>query len=340
MATIAPSWVITQPSFMEPELILPYSQATGAFNLLAGKGPRVKLRPEDKAIYMRRIEVSTKVVSGQSSGNQFPSCSTSMSMISTPTYLNVCRAEYNHHDTAMSALWGVSVTEAQRLAMRQGHYQLNRNLLLYGNQPANGEGVVNANGATSVSLPADSFGTTNSRNYDPGQFSQFFLTQFQQTKQRAYQMGTPHRFAVLGPQRILGAFEYQDIVQLTSFQRPGGGSTSAAGLIKEVAEGWNGDTVDWCYDDTLIGQGAGGADLVIITMPELEKPANAIWNTNEFADLEPGVRGNVFMYADMAAPVEIPTPLAGGAIDVQSEMRVSPGWVIRPESTTLMSIIY
>jgi hypothetical protein len=46
------------------------------------------------------------------------------------------------------------------------------------------------------------------------------------------------------------------------------------------------------------------------------------------------------MYADVAAPIEIPTPLAGGAIDVQSEMRASPGWIVRPEALTILNIVY
>ena len=168
----------------------------------------------------------------------------------------------------------------------------------------------------------------------------FLLSQILQTKQRTMQLGLPHRFAILGPQRILGLFEYQNIVQLTSYQRAGAGSQSTAGVVKDVAEKWNGDSIDWVYDDTLIGQGGGGTDAILVVMPEVEKPRGRVWNTNDFATLSPGLSACTLMYADMAAPVEIPTPLAGGAIDVLSEMRASPGWGIRPEAVTIISMTY
>jgi hypothetical protein len=46
------------------------------------------------------------------------------------------------------------------------------------------------------------------------------------------------------------------------------------------------------------------------------------------------------MLNDMAAPREIPTPLAGGAIDVVQEMRSTSGWAIRGECVTVVSMKY
>jgi hypothetical protein len=223
--------------------------------------------------------------------------------------------------------------------MRQGHFQLLRNNLLYGVEPTNGEGLINTNGATAVSLPPDSFGNTTVLTYDNGQMATFLLTQLLNTKVRTMQLGLPQRFVILGPQRTLGLFEYPNIVQLTSYQRPGAGSTTTAGVLKDVAA-LNGDIVEWVYDDTLIGQGSGGTDAVIIIMPEVKKPRADKINTNEFATLAPGLAATSLMYTDMAAPMEIPTPLPGGAIDVLSEIRSSPGWVVRPECLTIVSMIY
>jgi hypothetical protein len=45
------------------------------------------------------------------------------------------------------------------------------------------------------------------------------------------------------------------------------------------------------------------------------------------------------MFTDMAAPREIPTPIAG-AIDVLSEMRSTAGWAVRPEAITILSMAY
>ena len=216
MATIAPSWTQVHPSFIEPDVLLPFYQASGAWELLAGGNPRQKIGNEDLYVYIKRFDVRTRVASGQNAYNQLPSVSVAMSMISVPTYLNRVRAEYDHHDTAAVAEWGTSIVEVQRYAMRQGHNQLLRNMLLYGMLPANGEGLINAPNAVTVSLPADTAGNTTFQTYDNGQMAFFILGQIAALKARTLQFGMPNRFVVLGTQRILGAMATQNIVQLTS----------------------------------------------------------------------------------------------------------------------------
>lgn len=338
MANFATTWTMTHPSYVEPGIILQINQASGAFDLLATGNPLVRLGSEDKQIYVKKLEVRHKTIATAGNANFIPSASLVPSWISAPTYSILSRAEYNHHETAMMGQWGINIVDAYRLANRQGHFQTLRNFALYGNLPANGEGLVNAAGATSVNLPPDTNGSDSARTYDNGQMGQFFLSQLLATKTRAYQLGLPVRFSVVGPQRILGQFEYPNIVQLTSYQRPGAGSTTTVGMIKDVS-GLNGDIIEWSYDDTLQGQGAGGTDMVIISMPEVKKPAGRI-NTNAFAELAPGLQACTVMYTDMPAPMEIPTPLPGGAIDVQFEMRSSTGWALRPEGLTLISMTY
>ena len=339
MSNIAASFVTLNPNYMLPELLLPYSQASGAFELLPTGEPMVRLSDGDLVAYIKRIDVRTKAATGQHAYNSLPSCGIAMSMISTATYLQRVRAEYDHHDTAAMGRWGVPIVEAQRLAMRQAHFQLGRVALLYGINPANGEGLLNANGATSVSLPADTFGNSTVTTYDNGQMAFYLLSQLSALKSRTNQLGIGRKFVFLGPQRVLSVFEYQDIVQLTSYQRQGAGTTSTAGVVKDVAE-MNDDEIVWAYDDTLIGKGAGGADAVILVMPEVEKPQGSKFNTNEFAKLAPGLDACTLMLCDMAAPREIPTPLPGGAIDVLSEMRITSGWAPRPEAVTIISMTY
>lgn len=336
---ITPSYVQVNPNYTEPGIILPYSQVSGAFETLADAQPLARLSEGDLYVYMNMMQIRTKVMSGQAAANQLPSISIQMSQISTPTYLLRVRAEYDHHDTAAAARWGVSIVEAQRLGMRQGHFQLSRNALLYGINPAGGEGLVNATGATALPLPPDTSGNDTVQTYDNGQMGQFLLGQISALKTRTYQLGIAHKIVVLGPQRILGQWEYQDIVQVTSFQRQGAGSVPVAGMVKEVAA-MNGDNLTWVYDDTLIGKGDNGSDLVIIVMPEVQKPTAPGINTNEIARLQPGINACTLMYCDMAAPREIPSPLAGGAIDVLSEWRITSGWAVRPEAVTLISMIY
>lgn len=339
MPNIAPAQVVVNPSYMDPGMLLPYFQASGAPMCLAEEKPLVRLSEGDLYAYIKRVDVRTKVAAGQAAYNTLPSVGTALSQISTPTYLLRVRAEYDHHDTAAMGRFGVNIVEAQRLGMRQGHFTLARSALLYGFQPANGEGLINASGAVAVNLPADSNGNTTVSTYDNGQMATFLLSQISALKSRTNQLGTGRKLVFLGPQRILGALEYQNIVQLTQFQRDGGGTLPTAGVVKAVG-GLNQDEIVWAYDDTLIGKGAGGTDAVLLVMPEVKKPQGATFNTNEFAKLAPGIEANTLMYCDMAAPREIPTPMPGGAVDVLSEWRITSGWGIRGEAITIMSMAF
>jgi hypothetical protein len=96
----------------------------------------------------------------------------------------------------------------------------------------------------------------------------------------------------------------------------------------------------WSYDDTLIGAGAGGTDLVILVMPELAvpKPQGGSANTNIFAGLTPNNASNFVQYTDQAAPREILSPMAGGATDFVTEWRLTSGWPVRGVSITLISM--
>ena len=339
MALNAPAFITISPSFIEPGLILPYAQASGAFDTIENGAPRIRLGEDDLLVYMKRVDLRTSILSGTAGPNQLPGVTITFSQIQTPSYLLRVRAQYDHHDTAAAGHWGVGLPEAYRLGMRQAHFQLARTALLYGINPQNGEGLANASGSTALNLPADSNGNTTVVTYDNGQMALFLLQQLGLIKTRTNQLGIGRTFTILGPQRVLEQFEYPGIVQLVQFQRAGAGTTTTAGVVKETMM-MNGDTVIWAYDDTLIGQGAGGTDLIILAMPQVEKPAGGNINTNEFAKLEPGIDACLTMYADLAAPREIVSPMAGGATDVLSEWRITSGWAIRPEALTLISMAY
>lgn len=340
MAAITPSWVQTNPSYVLPELLIQFQQASGAFETVAGGEPMVRLGDGDLVVYAKRLNIRTDITAGQSAYNSLPSVTIDAHMLSTPTHLMRVRAEYDHHDTAAAARWGIGITEAQRLGMRQAHFQLARDALLYGFNPQNGEGLLNTPEATQVTLPADENGNTNVANYSANSMFRFILAEIQALKTRTMQLGQGRKIVVLGPQRILGSLEYQSIIELTSFQRTGAGSDAVKGGIQEILSR-NGDTLEWVYDDTLIGKGAGGTDAVLITMPELNRPKIMNkFNTNEFANLTPGLMANNIQLTDVAAPIEIPTPIPGGAIDIVSEMRITSGWCLRPEGLTIASMPY
>lgn len=337
MGQITPSFIQVNPSYMMPDILMQQSQASGAFNALGGGKLLARLSDGDQVAYMKKMDIRTKVAVGQSAYNMLPSVSIAMSMISTPTYLARTRIDYDHHDQAAAGQWGFGLPEAFRLGMRQGIFQQTRTMLLYGVNASNGEGLLNTNGATAVNLPADTNGNTTLTTYDNGQLAIFFLAQIQAILTRTLQTGEPVHVSIVGPQRILGPMQMQNIVQLTQFQRVGAGTHSSAGVVDKQAED-AGYTTSWDYDDTLIGKGAGGADAILLVLTEIETPRGSPINTNEFAKLTPNLAATTLQLCDMAAPREIPTPLPGGAIDVLSELRLTCGWAVRPEALTILSI--
>ena len=341
MSTFAPAYVLVHPNYMLPELILQYSLASGAFETLAGEDPMPRLGEADLFVYARKVQLTTQVTAQQSTANQLPSASVVPSMISTPSYRIQTRAQYDGFDEAAAAHWDIALPLAMRLAARQGIAQQLRNALLYGYNAANGEGLLNTSGATAVSLGADSNGNTNYSAWDSGQFAQFLLNMIAALKVRTLQIGQPLRLVFLGPQRFITTISYSGVVQLTQFQRVGAGVETAAGLVETVAKWAGGDDVSFAVDDTLIGQGSGGTDAILLVAPELKKPrANSKINTNAFADLTPNLTSTSIMLCDMAAPKEIPTPIPDGGITTLFTLRSTSGWMIRPEALTILSAAY
>jgi len=340
MSNIAGGFVHINPSYVLPEIVMQYQQPSGAFLALPDSTVMPRLGPEDLAVYVNRLNVKSAYQTNQNVSQQLPSCTIVPSQGSIPTYLLRTRAIYDHHDIAQAAVRGFSLVEAQRLAMRQGQFQGARNGLLYGFNSANtGEGLLNAPGVTSTTLPPDTFGNTTVLSYDNGQMAQYLIQQVVQAKTRMNQMGNPIRAVILGPQRVIGQWQY-GIVQLTQYQRPGAGVTSTAGVLSD-AIGWNGDTIEFGYDDTLIGQGDGGTDAIMVVFPEIKTPyVGSMPDTNEFAKLTPGLKATTVMLTDLPAPKEIPSPIAGGALDILSEWRVTPGWAIRSQGVTKISMQY
>ena len=336
----AGAFKIIEPSFQEPEILIQFQQASGYIDLLAEGKLRTRLAEDDLVVYMKQLNLRTKISASQSTANELPGVDISASMISTMTYQFRVRSQYDHHDVAAAGRWGFALPEAYRLGMRQAHFQAARDAALFGLQPQNGEGFLNAPGATATNLPPDQFGNTTVVTYDNGQAAFFFAQQIAQIKTRTLQLGIGRKFVILGPQRTLSQWEY-NIVQLTQYQRPGAGSASTVETLKGIMMS-NGDELVWAYDDTL--QGAGGnadTDIILIAMPEVAVPSGpAEVNTNVFASLKPNNPVCLTQYCDMAAPREIISPLAGGATDVLSEWRITPGWAPRSQALTIVSATY
>ncbi len=339
MANYFPAQAKVSPSFTEPDLIITYAQASGAFNALAGGKPRVKIGNDDLYVYVNALDLRTEQVSAQSAGNFLPSATLAATYYSTPTYLVRTRAIWDHHDMAAAANYSVSLPAAQDLAMRQGIFQQMRTALLYGYNPSNGEGLMNTAGATAVTLPADTYGNTTLSTYDNGEMALFILGQIVAMKSLMFQSGAniSNKIKIISPQRVFLQLSYASIVQVVAYQRPGAGTSTVGQVIESVAAE-NGDTVEWYFDDTLIGKGSGGADAVILTIPEIEQPDIPGINTNVFPTLQPNMKAVNVQYADMAAPMKIPTPTPDGAITEVQEIRITSGWGLRPQGITILSI--
>lgn len=119
MPAITPAYQIVNPSYIMPEMILSYQQASGAFSVMASGNPLVRLADGDQYVYMKRLDIRTQVTSSQSgNANQLPSVALEARMVSTPTYMFRARAIYDHHDMAAAGNWGIALPEAQRLGTR------------------------------------------------------------------------------------------------------------------------------------------------------------------------------------------------------------------------------
>ncbi|CAM2172503.1 conserved hypothetical protein [Burkholderia cepacia] len=329
------------PSHTEPRILLSFAQKSGAFNALAGRAPKVQTAQGDKAVYVHKLQMRSDARVNQSGADILPTPTFATSMISTPMYTIRNRAEWDMSDVQAAGNWNVALPEAYTKAARHGHFNVLRRMALNGVRPADGEGIINTPNATAVTAPADPSGNTTLMTYDPDALFSLFLQLVTDLRSRIMSTSQGNiRISVLAPQRVIGRLQ-QTVVELTGYQRPGAGSASIMGALEQVGD-WNGTDFEFSVDDTLIGAGAGGADLIIINAPELIDPqVGSSINTNEFATLQPSLVDTTVQYADRAAPTEFPTPVPGmGAIDVLYHMEASSGWVLRPEALTLLSIKY
>jgi hypothetical protein len=336
LASVFNARQLVSPHHYEPGLIITQSQASGYQDTLAGGALRNQLGPIDKAIYANVLDVRTQVAANQATANVLPGVSLTGSIIQAGTYTIRQRNEYSEFDVLEAGQYNVALPMAYRYGHRQGAFQFTRNAGLYGVNAANSEGLLNTPGATTVNLPPDSFGNTTLSTYDAGQLAIWFNGVIAAGLTRMYLAGTPMRVVILGPQQDLLFMQNQGIVQLTSFQRPGAGTASTAQEITTVNKEF-GYTIEWAFDDTLIGQGGGGTDAIVVAFPELNVPTMKGINTNEFAMVAPNISGNILQYSDVSAPVEVITPIPEG-LNMTSTMRVSAGWVVRPQAITIASV--
>lgn len=343
MPSIFNARTLIHPNFIEPENIVTMAQASGFMADLGGAALRIMLDTITKVVYQYRVDLRTSVATQQASANALPGATITADFVQTAAYLFRTRNNYNELDVAEAGDYNVALPEAYRLAGRQGIFQALRNANLYGVNASNNEGLLNTPNSTAITLPPDSWGNSTVQTYDNGEMAIWVLAQIQAAKQRMFTLGTADRISIIGPQRVIGQWELQSVVQTTSYQRPGAGTGTTAQQIKKIAEEF-GIEIEWGYDDTLIGMGAGSTssnpvDALLLTVPEATVPKVDTVNTNIFGTLQPTQRALTLQYADMAAPMEIVSPIAEG-VDLVQMLRATSGWAPRGQAVTIMSLPY
>lgn len=341
MSGFAPAITTVSPSMMMPNIVMQYSMASGAFEILPGGAPETRIGSSDLMVYLKYLKMTSQVHVGQSLPGQLVSSSITGGYDQMMTYRISTRSQYSYLDTDAASGWGYSLPKALQLSNRQGHAQQLRTMLLYGVNAANNEGMAHSPNAVTVNLGNDSQGNTGYRTWDSGELAIFLLDIIATQKTRMMLLGQPLKTVVLGPQRFIQSIAWTGVVQLTSYQRSGAGSATTGQMVKEIAEDVNGDDIVFAMDDTLVGKGAGGADLIMISTPTLKIPeAQQSINTNIFATLTPNEQAVNLMFTDVAAPTEIPSPMPDGGVTTLYTERATPGWNLRGEGITLLSAQY
>lgn len=109
-------------------------------------------------VYQKYLRMTSQAQVSQSLPGQLPSSSISGGYDGMMTYRISSRSQYSYLDTDAADRWGYSLIEGLRLANRQGHAQMLRNMLLYGVNAANNEGITNSPNAVTLNLGNDSKG--------------------------------------------------------------------------------------------------------------------------------------------------------------------------------------
>lgn len=338
MAYSFPAQAKISPNFSEPELIVTLAQPSGFLEGFDGAAPRVRIGTDDLYVYVNSLDVRTQAATSQFGSNLLPSASLNATYHSTQTYLLRNRNNYDRHMTAAAGRYDVSLPQSTELGQRQGIFQQLRSMALYGYNASNNEGLLNTQGATAVTLPADPIGNDTVSTYDNGAMYQWLLQQMNNLQIRMFQSGGAQskKLVFIGPQRILLQFQYS-VIQVTSYQRPGAGTATVGSAVEAVGRE-NGNEVVWAFDDTLIGQGSGGSDMVILCAPEVNIPDIPGINTAEFNQTKPSTKAVNVLYTDVPAPIKIQTPIPDGGITQMLEMRATSGWNWRPQGISLLSM--
>lgn len=332
-----------------PGFIMRTGQTSGAFNLLPDRKFKTGLISNtDLKIYAHTLEQHAQAYVNQFQANNFDNFSVNTGLIGTATYSVRTNASYTTDEMELASSYGGNLMEWMDKACLQAHFDQYRMLELYG-FGKQGEGILNAIGITKTNLPADSGGNTTVSTQDPGQLVTYFNKKILDRRSAMYMYNsgvTGMRTCIMSTQKIIGHLESVATVQLTDAQREGAGSFTAGDRIKYM-QGMVGNEVEYLIDDTLAGKGDGGADVILIVIPEMVTQGAqgyaSEWNTNEFGTVAGGIKETLAAFSAFDMPRELTAPMgeaSGIRQIVLKENRVTCGWVFRPEAVTVISAHY
>lgn len=124
-----------------------------------------------------------------------------------------------------------------------------------------------------------------------------------------------------------------------NYQVQNDGQRYALSQAKSIAD----ELMTGCTNFAFSGKPGTGKNhlAAAIGNPTIEVPeARHAINTNIFSTLVPNQQAVNVMFCDMAAPMEIPSPMPDGGLTTLYTMRATPGWNFRPEGITLLSAKY
>lgn len=335
-----PALKIVQPSTILPEMVLQQSQRSG-FAKVFGGGIQARIKEGDKVVYMRGLSMANNgVVATQGSTMQLPSVTFTPKLAQTRVVLLQSGANYDHHDLAGATNHGFALPAALDLAHEQGMAHQVRNMALHGLR--SDEGLLNQ--ITHISVAADqTTGATTWSGYNAGELAVDVLAgTINDLAIATYTLGVPNKAVILAPQRVISLLMSRKVVQLFSFQMPGGGTATSGEMASRLCANVN-LTVEMYPDETLKNAGSGSKDIVIISIPELT-PYQTVdidaLDTNAFGELQPNTKSNNLLLQDRAKPTRIVSPLPRGATDVLYELSSTCGWALRPETSVALEMTY
>lgn len=340
------SLIMLDRSMVVPGVMVQRAQKRGTLNLIAGGKPKNVLNQNVQKVYINGIRYRGLAKASREPGNELPSVSFNTTQKATNAYWLSTSTKYSVWDDDNAKFSGLNAPQIQNMIAHGAIADLTAILALYGTGEGMSEGIMNSPGVFEENLPADSNGALSLRTYDAGEFAQYFLQLTVDAETRMLTVGLDREqvLNVLMPQRVLGYLRRSSVIKLTSgIQRDGGGVHTIEGRIQAVATSPNGNiSINFYVDDTLIGKGAGGSDAVVMCYPGFPDTPDDIYNTDALAALPNSIQEMVAMYTAHSQPMEIESPAVDGSQGVYTtyHTKVTPGWALRPEAVTILSLPY